>query len=179
MHTCQFRVARCSTVQAAVCKTGRAQIGTHTGNPDCGPRQGAFGAILGAARANIAPASASNTHTMTPAAPYVAFTGGECHVEKPRTGLLLNRTTQIYLAPTTQAGSLGVHGGRPVAPGVGGRDLGRPYPPRGGAMWPGLNSAEVRPVLHTSEMVLPPCRDDIDSCGCHFFLRLMSSQVRY
>ena len=33
-----------------------------------------------------------------------------------------------------------------------GRDLGRPYPPRGGAMWPGLNSAEVRPVLHTSEM---------------------------
>ena len=106
-------------LQADLPKSGDTQIGRNA-NPDCGPRQGAFGAILGAARTNIAPASASNTHKMTPAAPYVAFTGGECHVEKPRTGLLLNRTTQIYLAPTTQAGSLGVHGGRPVAPGVGG-----------------------------------------------------------
>ena len=50
-----------------------------TGNPDCGPRQGAFGAILGAARTNIAPASSSNAKKMTPAAIYVASAGGKYH----------------------------------------------------------------------------------------------------
>ena len=34
--------------------------------------------------------------------------------------LLLNRKTQICLAPTTQAGPPGVHGGWAVVPGVGG-----------------------------------------------------------
>ena len=120
------------------CTGGYIQIGTYPnrdkpGNPDYGPGQGPFGAILGAACTNIAPASSPNTKRTTPAAPCIDFTGGNCHLEKPRTGLLLNRKTQIYLAPATQAGLLGVHGGRPVAPGMGGRDLGRPNPPRGEA----------------------------------------------
>jgi hypothetical protein len=105
--------------------------------------------------------------------------GEEYNFEKPRTGLLLNRKTHIYLAPTTQAGSLGVHGGRLVAPGVRGRDLGRPHSPRGGAMWPGLISAKACPDLGTSEMVLPPCRGDIDSCGCDISTRRAEERRLY
>ena len=62
-------------------------------HPDYGPGQGPFGAILGATRTNIPPASSSNAKKRYPHLPVSPLQGGGCHFEKPRTGLHLNRKT--------------------------------------------------------------------------------------
>ena len=54
--------------------------------------------------------------------------------------------------------------------GVGGRDLGRPHPPLGAALWPGLNSAKFVPIWIYAKWYFPPVKATQGAAGVVFFV---------